>query len=101
MISACWLVIGVGYAAFAAFDEPGLPVAPLLAYPVAAWCWTRRRDWRAVVAAAAAGAVTMFGLLDVLRPDLGRFVGDAFATGFGATAALTVFALVARVRARS
>ncbi|MFE7711969.1 hypothetical protein ACFU6I_40870 [Streptomyces sp. NPDC057486] len=99
--SVCWVVTGVGYTVFAAFDEQGLSVAPLLGYGLAQWFWTRHRDWTAALAAAVAGAIALFGLVDVLRPDLGRFVGDALATGFGATAALVVFALVGRFRART
>lgn len=96
----CWLATGVGYVVFAALDEPGLSVAPLLGFGLAQWFWTRHHDCKAASAAAAAG-VTLFGLVDVLRPDLGRFVGNALATGLGAMDALTVFAFVGRFRART
>lgn len=100
VVLVCWLVSCLGYAVFAALDEPGLAVAPLLGVGLVRWFWARHRDVPAAVAAACAGVVVLFGAVDVLRPDRGRYVGDALATGLGATAALVVFALVCRVRVR-
>ncbi|WP_254705830.1 hypothetical protein [Streptomyces vilmorinianum] len=99
--SVCWLVTGVGYAVFAALDEPGLSVAPLLGFGLVQWVWARHRDLTSALAAAFAGAVILFGLVDVLRPGLGRYVGDALATGFGTTVALIVFTLAGRFRTRT
>ncbi|PWI09383.1 hypothetical protein DIZ27_16915 [Streptomyces sp. NWU339] len=98
---ACWMVSCLGYAVFAALDEPGLAVAPLLGMGLVQWFWTRHRVWPAAVAAAFAGVVVLFGAVDLLRPDLGRYVGDALATGLGATAALGVFTLMCRIRTRA
>ncbi|WP_406726752.1 hypothetical protein WJ438_21955 [Streptomyces sp. GD-15H] len=98
---ACWVVSCLGYAVLAALDEPGLTVAPLLCLGLVQWFWTRHRVWPAAVAAACAGVVVLFGVVDLLRPDLGRYVGDAPATGLGATAALGVFTLTCHVRVRA
>ncbi|MBB1244631.1 hypothetical protein GL263_13805 [Streptomyces durbertensis] len=100
VIAGSWLVTGVVYAAVSAvFDEPGFPVAVVVVSVLAQWHW-ERRDWPAALAASLAGAITLFALLDKLRPEMGLFVGEALATGFAATAAVLVFTLVTRRRAR-
>lgn len=38
---------------------------------------------------------------ELLRPDPGRYVGDALATGLGATTALGVFTPMCRIRTRA
>ncbi|WP_326751598.1 hypothetical protein OIE73_05920 [Streptomyces hirsutus] len=100
VIAVCWAVSGLGYGVLAALDEPQLSVAPLIGLGLAQWFFARHRCWRAAVAASLAGPVVLFGLVDVLRPDLGRYVADALATGAAATVALTVFALVGRAGGR-
>ncbi|MGW5213863.1 hypothetical protein ACWEQO_22335 [Streptomyces sp. NPDC004051] len=97
----CWVVSGLGYAVFAALDEPGLTVAPFLVLFLVQWFWARHRVWPAAVAAGLTGFVVLFGAVDLLRPDWGRYVGDALATGLGATAALVVFTLTCRIRTRT
>ncbi|MEF9904821.1 hypothetical protein [Streptomyces sp. P9-A2] len=99
--SVCWVVNCLGYAVLAALDEPGIAVAPLLCIGLAQWFWTRHRVWPAAVAAGLAGIAVLFGTLDLLRPDLGRYAGDALATGLAVTAALGAFALTCRVRTRA
>ncbi|MBL3668830.1 hypothetical protein JL475_23095 [Streptomyces sp. M2CJ-2] len=101
VVLVCWVVSCLGYAVFAALDEPGLAVAPLLGMGLVQWFWTRHRVWPAAIAAVFAGVVVLFGTVDLLRPDLGRYVGDALATGLGATAALGVFTLMCRIRTRA
>ncbi|BAU85078.1 peptidyl-prolyl cis-trans isomerase [Streptomyces laurentii] len=96
-----WLVTGAGYGLLAAFDEPGLPFAPLLVLSLGQWVGQRHRDWAAASAAAVVGVGTLLVLLDPLRNDLGRFLGDALTVGSGATTALIAFALVQRRRART
>lgn len=96
-----WLVTGAGYGLLAAFDEPGLPFAPLLVFALGQWVGQQHRDWAAASAAAVVGVVTLLVLLDPLRNDLGRFLGDALTVGSGATTALIAFALVQRRRART
>ncbi|MFJ9659486.1 hypothetical protein [Streptomyces griseoflavus] len=98
VVLVCWLLSGLGYAVFAALDEPGLAVAPLLGVGLVRWFWARHRVWPAAVAGAVAGLVVLFGAVDLLRPGRSRYVADALATGLGATAALVVFALACRVR---
>ncbi|MFE7409515.1 hypothetical protein [Streptomyces laurentii] len=97
--ASSWLVTGAGYGLLAAFDEPGLTFAPLLAFALGQWVGQRHRDWAAASAAAVVGVVTLLVLLDPLRSDLGRFLGDALTVGSGATTALIAFALVQRRRA--
>ncbi len=96
MAIACWAVSGLGYAVLAALDDPNLSVAPLVGMGLVQWFWVRHRSWPAGVAAGLVGAVTLFGLVDVLRPHLGRYVAGALATGTAATVALAVFTLVMR-----
>ncbi|CAM5272373.1 hypothetical protein GCM10010299_44880 [Streptomyces tanashiensis] len=98
--AACWTISGLGYGVFAALDEPQLSPAPLIGLGLAQWFFAYHRCWRAAVAAFLAGFVVLFGLVDVLRPDLGRYVADALATGAASTVALTVFTLVDRASGR-
>ncbi len=96
MAVACWAVSGLGYAVLTALDEPSLSVAPLVGMGLVQWFWARHRSWPTGVAAGLVGTVTLFWLVDVLRPHLGRYVAGALATGAAATVALAVFTLVAR-----
>lgn len=98
--AACWTVSGLGYGVLAALEEPQLSPAPLIGMGLAQWFFAYHRCWRAAVAACLTGLVVLFGLVDTMRPDLGRYVADALATGAASTAALTVFALVDRATGR-
>ncbi|MDG9720682.1 hypothetical protein [Streptomyces sp. DH24] len=98
--AACWAVSVLGYGVLAALDEPQLSVAPLIGAGLLQWFWARHRSWPAGVAAGLAGAAVLFGLVDVLRPELGRYVADALATGTAATVSVAVLTLVGRVRER-
>nr|WSZ18874.1 hypothetical protein OH837_38850 [Streptomyces canus] len=64
------------------------------------WFWARHRSWPTAAAAGLLGAVVLFGLVDILRPELGRYVADSLATGTAATASIAVLTLVGRVRGR-
>ena len=97
--AACWLTSGLGYGVLAALDEPELSVAPLIGMGLVQWFWARHRLWPAAIAAGLAGAVVLLGLVDALRPTLGRYVADSLATGAAATVALAIFTLVSRARA--
>ncbi|MFG2369899.1 hypothetical protein ACGFY9_00270 [Streptomyces sp. NPDC048504] len=96
--TACWAVSALGYGVIAALDEPQLSVAPLIGLGLAQWFWARHRSWFAAVAAGLAGAVVLFGLVDILRPELGRYVADALSTGAAATVIVAVLTLVERGR---
>jgi hypothetical protein len=96
---ACWAVSGLGYSATAALDEPQLSVGLLVGAGLVQWFWVRNRFWPAGIAVGVVGVVVLFGLVDVLRPELGRHVADALATG-AATASVAVLTLVGRVRRR-
>ncbi|MFF8917301.1 hypothetical protein ACF08M_29325 [Streptomyces sp. NPDC015032] len=61
------------------------------------WFWARHRSWTAGIAAGLIGAAVLFGLVDILRPELGRYVADALATGAAATASVAVLTLLGRV----
>ncbi|MFF8989867.1 hypothetical protein ACF09H_07930 [Streptomyces sp. NPDC014983] len=84
----------------ATLDEPQLSPAPLIGVGLPQWFFAHHRCWRAAVAACLAGFVVLFGLVDILRPGLGRYVADALATGAASTVALTVFTLVDRASGR-
>ncbi|MFC5953071.1 hypothetical protein ACFP51_00765 [Streptomyces pratens] len=94
--AVCWTVCGLGYGVLAVLDEPHVPVAPLIGIGLVRWFFERHRFWPAAFAAGPAGAVTLFGLVDVLRPTLNHYVADALATGVAVSVALTVFTLVGR-----
>ncbi|MFF9839534.1 hypothetical protein [Streptomyces sp. NPDC013740] len=96
----CWVLSGVLYAGFAAIHARGLSPAPLLSLGLARWFVSRPRDRTAGALAAVAGAATLFGLVDALRPPLGRYVADALATGSAVTVALVVLVLGTRFRRR-
>ncbi|MFC8509489.1 hypothetical protein ACFU3J_20520 [Streptomyces sp. NPDC057411] len=96
----CWVLSGVVYAGFAAIHARGLSPAPLLSLGLARWFVSRPRDRTAGALAAVAGAATLFGLVDALRPPLGRYVADALATGSAVTVALVVLVLGTRFRRR-
>ncbi|MET9774553.1 hypothetical protein ABZ023_09785 [Streptomyces sp. NPDC006367] len=81
-------------------DEPQLSPAPLIGLGLAQWFIAYHRCWRAAVAASLTGFFVLFGIVDIMRPDLGRYVADALATGAASTAALTVFTLVDRATGR-
>lgn len=98
--AACWAASGLGYGVLAALDEPQLSVAPLIGMGLARWFFARHRCWPAAVAACLAGFVVLFGLVDILRVSVGRYVADGLATGAASTAALAVFALVDRASRR-
>ncbi|MFJ1550706.1 hypothetical protein [Streptomyces sp. NPDC088246] len=98
--AVCWAVSGLGYTASATLDEPQLSVAPLIGLGLVQWFWARHRSWPAAVAAGPAGAVVLFALVDVLRPELGRYVADALSTGAAATVSVAVLTLVERGRGR-
>ncbi|MFE7230181.1 MULTISPECIES: hypothetical protein [unclassified Streptomyces] len=98
--AACWAVSGLGYGVLAALDEPHLSPAPLIGMGLAQWFFAYHRCWRAAVAACLTAFVVLFGLVDILRPGLGRYVADALAVGTASTVALTVFALVDRASGR-
>ncbi|WP_317452143.1 MULTISPECIES: hypothetical protein [unclassified Streptomyces] len=98
--AACWAISGLGYGVFAALDEPQLSPAPVIGLGLTQWFIAYHRCWRAAVAACLAGFFVLFGLVDILRPDLGRYVADALVMGTASTVALTVFALVDRVCGR-
>lgn len=98
--AACWAVGVLGYTASAALDEPRLSVAPLIGAGLTRWFLTRHRSWPAGVAAGLVGAAVLFALVDSLRPELGRYVADALATGSAATVSVAVLTLVGRVRGR-
>ncbi|MFD5448255.1 hypothetical protein ACWDTR_19470 [Streptomyces sp. NPDC003470] len=100
VIGACWAVSVLGHSVTAALDEPLLPVAPLIGAGLVRWFWTRHHSWPAAVAAGLAGAVVLFGLVDVLRPELNRYVADALATGAAATSAVAALVLAERMRER-
>ncbi|WP_432077196.1 hypothetical protein [Streptomyces wuyuanensis] len=99
--AACWVVSGLGYTASAALDEPQLSVAPLIGAGLMQWFWARHRSWPAGIAAGLVGVAVLFGLVDILRPELGRYVADALATGASAAASVAVLTLLGRVRGRS
>ncbi|MCY0940493.1 hypothetical protein [Streptomyces antarcticus] len=98
--AVCWAVSGLGYTASAALDEPQLSVAPLVGAGLVQWFWARHRSWPAGVAAGLVGAAVLFALVDMLRPELGRYVADALATGVAATVSVAVLTAVGRVRER-
>ncbi|MFG3498857.1 hypothetical protein [Streptomyces sp. NPDC047928] len=98
--AACWAVSVLGYTASAALDEPQLSVAPLVGAGLMQWFWARHRSWPAGVAACLVGAAVLFALVDSLRPELGRYIADALATGAAATISVAVLTLVGRVRER-
>ncbi|MER5215447.1 hypothetical protein ABT063_34130 [Streptomyces sp. NPDC002838] len=98
--AGCWAVSGLGYGVLAALDEPQLSVAPLIGLGLVQWFWARDRSWPAAVAAGLVGAVVLFALVDVLRPELGRYVVDALSTGAAATVSVAVLTLVGRGRGR-
>ncbi|MFD8827837.1 hypothetical protein ACFV1C_36565 [Streptomyces sp. NPDC059605] len=98
--AACWAVSGLGYTASVALDEPQLSVAPLIGIGLVQWFRTRHRSWPAGIAAGAAGVAVLFGLVDALRPELGRYVADALATGAAATVSAAVLTLLNRVEGR-
>ncbi|MGW3652066.1 hypothetical protein [Streptomyces sp. NPDC000878] len=98
--AVCWLVSGLGYGVIAALDEPQLSVAPFIGLGLVQWFRARHRSWLTAVAAGLAGAVVLFGLVDILRPELGRYVADALSTGAAATVFVTVLTLVGRGRGR-
>ncbi|WP_238431383.1 hypothetical protein [Streptomyces cavernae] len=100
VIAACWAVSGLGYGVLAALGEPQLSVAPLIAIWLAQWFFAYHRFWRAAIAAGLAGFAMLFGLVDILRPGLGRYAADALATGAAATVALTVLTLLPCLSAR-
>ncbi|MEU6755712.1 hypothetical protein [Streptomyces sp. NPDC046685] len=97
---ACWAVSGLGYTASAVLNEPQLSVAPLVGAGLVQWFWARHRSWPAGVAAGLVGAAVLFALVDILRPELGRYVADALAAGAAATVSVAVLALVGRLRGR-
>ncbi|MER7961981.1 hypothetical protein [Streptomyces ardesiacus] len=99
--AVCWAVSGAGYGVLAVLDRPELSPAPLICAVLGRWFFVYHRCWRAAVAAGVVGSVVLFGLVDVLRPELGRYGADAVATGAASTAALAVFALVDRVTGRA
>ncbi|MGW5599524.1 hypothetical protein ACWEWL_10550 [Streptomyces rochei] len=94
----CWAVSVLGYAASAALDKPRLSVAPLIGAGLVQWFWARHRSWPAGVTAGIVGATVLFALVDSLRPELGRYVADALATGAATTVSVAVLTLVGRVR---
>ncbi|MEU3451477.1 hypothetical protein AB0H29_30275 [Streptomyces thermolilacinus] len=94
--AACWAVSVLGYAGSAALDEPRLSVAPLVGAGLTRWFLARHRSWPAGVAAGLVGAAVLFPLVDILRPELGRYVADALATGAAATVSVAVLALSGR-----
>jgi hypothetical protein len=98
--AACWTISGLGYGVLAALEEPQLSPAPLIGMGLAQWFFAYHRCWRAAVGACLAGFVVLFGLVDILRPDLGRYVADALATGTASMVALSVFTLVDRASSR-
>ncbi|WP_411082995.1 hypothetical protein [Streptomyces sp. cmx-18-6] len=97
---ACWVVSGLGCGVLVALDRQHFSVAPLVGTGLVQWFWARHRSWPAGVAAGLVGAVVLFVLIDALRPELGRHVGDMLATGAAATVSLAVFALVGRIGGR-
>ncbi|MHC5701261.1 hypothetical protein OTC26_007370 [Streptomyces tirandamycinicus] len=98
--AACWVVSGLGYTVTAALDEPHSPVTPLVGAGLVQWFRARHRSWPAGIAAGLVGAGVFFALVDGLRPELGRYVADALATGAAATVSLAVLALAQRVTHR-
>lgn len=72
--AACWTVSGLGHGVLGALDEPQLSPAPLIDMGLAQWFIACHRCWRAAVAACVAGFVVLFGLVDILRTGLGRYV---------------------------
>lgn len=98
--AACWAVGVLGYTASAALDEARLSVAPLIGAGLMQWFWARHRSWPAGVAAGIVGAAVLFTLVDFLRPELGRYVADALATGTAATVSVVLLTLVGRIRGR-
>ncbi|MEU9581013.1 hypothetical protein [Streptomyces chilikensis] len=98
--AACWAISILGYAASAAPDEPQLSVAPIVGGGLVQWFWARHRSWPAGFAAGFAGAAVLFALVDTLRPELGRYVADALATGAAATVSVALLTLAGRVRER-
>ncbi|MFI8306759.1 hypothetical protein ACIF80_25635 [Streptomyces sp. NPDC085927] len=93
---ACWVVSVLGYGVLAALDEPRLSVAPLVGMGLLQWFWTRRRSWPAGVAAGLVGVAVLFALVDLLRPELSRYIADALATGTAATVSVVVLTAVGR-----
>jgi hypothetical protein len=79
--AVCWVVSGLGYGVIAALAEPQLSVASLVGLGLFQWFWVCHRSWLAGVAAGLAGVVVLFGLVDILRPELGRYVANALSTG--------------------
>ncbi|MCP9973039.1 hypothetical protein [Streptomyces somaliensis] len=49
------------------------------------------------IATGLAGVAVLFGLADVLHPELGRYGADALATGVAATVSVAVLTLLSRV----
>jgi hypothetical protein len=64
------------------------------------WFWTRHRSWPAGIAAGLIGAAVLFGLVDILRPELDRYIADALATGAAATASVAMLIQLGRVSGR-
>ncbi|MFI2434378.1 hypothetical protein [Streptomyces sp. NPDC018693] len=100
VVAVCWAVSGLGYGVQAALDEPQLSVAPLIGMGLVHWVFVHHRYWPAALTAGLTGAVSLFGLVDLLRPELGRYRADALATATAATVALLVFTLVGRAGGR-
>ncbi|WNI24305.1 hypothetical protein [Streptomyces sp. ITFR-16] len=98
--AVCWAASGLGYGVIAALDEPQWSVAPLIGMGLGHWFFTRHRSWWPALAAVVAGSATLFGLVDALRPELGRHAADALAGAASATVALAVFTLVDRAAGR-
>ncbi|WP_327698944.1 hypothetical protein [Streptomyces sp. NBC_00459] len=94
--AVCWTVSGLGYGVLAALDEPQLSMAPLVGIWLVCWFWTRRRSWPTAVVAGLAGAVVLFWLVDLLRPEFDRYVADALSTGTAATVSVVVLTLGGR-----
>lgn len=100
VVATCWMVSGLGYGLIAVLDEPQLSVAPLIGLGLVQWFWARCRSWLAAAVAGVAGVVVLFGLVDILRPELGRYVADSLSTGVAATVIVAVLTLVGRGKGR-
>ncbi|MGW1226782.1 hypothetical protein [Streptomyces sp. NPDC001478] len=100
-IALCWAVSAVGYAVFAALDQPTLHMTPLILMGLARWFFVHHRYWRAATAAALTGSAVFALLLDPFRAAANPYVANALVTALATTAAVAVFTAVTRARPRA